>query len=54
MSKPTFKIPLNEDDLQWKKTSNEKRPLMEKDLKILKAEYLSNCLLDHAQILNLS
>ena len=27
---------------------------MEDDLKILKVEYLSNCLLDHTQILNLS
>ena len=27
---------------------------MEEDLKLLKVEYLSNCLLDHAQILNLS
>ena len=27
---------------------------MEDDLKLLIVEYLSNCLLDHAQILNLS
>jgi hypothetical protein len=27
---------------------------MEEDLKVLKVEYLSNCLLDHTQILNLS
>ena len=33
----------NADDLQWKTTS-----------KILKVEYLSNPLLDHTQILNLS
>jgi hypothetical protein len=27
---------------------------MEEDLKVLKEEYLSNCLLDNTQILNLS
>jgi hypothetical protein len=42
-----------EDDLQWKTTSNGRRPPMEDDLKILKVEYLSNCLLDHTKILNL-
>ena len=26
MSQPTFNNPLNEDDLQWKKTSNGRRP----------------------------
>ena len=41
-------------DLQWKTTSNGRRPPMEDDLKILKVEYLSNHLLDHTQILNLS
>ena len=29
-------------------------PLNEDDLKILKVEYLSNCLLDHTRMLNLS
>ena len=36
---------LNEDDLQWKTKD---------DLKILKVEYLSNHLLDHTKIFNLS
>ena len=36
-----------------KTTSNGRRPPMEDDLKLLKVEYLSNRLLDHAQILNL-
>ena len=31
-----------------------RQPLMEQYLKILKVEYLSNYLLDHTQILNLS
>ena len=43
-----------EDDLQWKMTSNGRWPPMEDDLKILKVEYLSNRLLDHNQILQLS
>ena len=42
-----------EDDLQWKTTSNGRRPPMEDDLKISKVEYLSNRILDPAQILNL-
>ena len=53
MTKPYFVYHLNEDDLQWKTTSNGRRPPMEDDLKILKVEYLSNRLLDHTQILNL-
>jgi hypothetical protein len=40
-----------EDDPQWKTTSNGKRPQMEDDLKLLKVGYLSNRLLDYAQIL---
>ena len=35
-------------------TSNGREPPIEDDLKILKVEYLSNHLLDHTQILNLS
>ena len=42
-----------EDDLQWKTTSNGRRPQMKDNLKSLKVGYLSNRLLDHAQILNL-
>ena len=36
------------------KTSKGRWPPIEDDLKILKVEYLSNHLLDHTQILNLS
>ena len=44
---------LNEDELQWKTTSNGRRPPIEDDLKISKVEYLSNRLLDYTQILYL-
>ena len=44
----------NTDNLQRKTTSNWRQPLIEDDLKIVKVEYLSNHLLDHTQILNLS
>ena len=54
MTKPYFVNPSIEDDLQWKITSNGRRPPMEDDLKILKVKYLSKPLLDHTQILNLS
>ena len=49
MNQPKFKIDVNKDNLyvEWR------RPPMEDDLKISKVEYLRNCLLDHAQILNL-
>ena len=43
-----------EDDHQWKTTSNGGPTPMEDDLKILKVEYLSDRLLDHTKILNLS
>ena len=45
---------LTEENLQWKTNSKGKQPPMEDDLKILKVKYLSNRLLDHSQILNLS
>ena len=37
-----------------KTTSNGKQPSIEDDLRIVKVEYLSNHLMDHTQILNLS
>jgi hypothetical protein len=37
-----------------KTASNGRQPPMEDDLKLFKLEYLSNRLMDHAQILNLS
>ena len=37
-----------------KTASNGRQPPMEDDLKLFKVEYLSNRLMDHAQILNLS
>ena len=43
-----------EDDLQWKTTSNGRKPIMEEDLKILNVEYLSIRIVDHTQILNFS
>ena len=42
------------DDLQWKTTSNGRKPQMEDNLKILRVTYLSNTLFDPTQILNLS
>ena len=42
----------NEDDIQWKTTSNRKRPPTEDDLKKWFVEYLSNHLLDLTQIWN--
>ena len=44
----------NEDDLQWKTTSNGRWPLMEDDLKIWKVEYLSSHWSDLPQILNIN
>ena len=40
--------------LYMKMTSNGRWPPMEDDLNILKVEYLTNRLLDHTQILNLT
>ena len=54
MTKPYFVNPLNEDDLQWKTTSNGRRPPMEDNLEILKVEYLRNHLLDPTEILSIS
>ena len=53
MSKLYFNDHINEDDLQWKMTSNGRQPSIEDDLKIVKVEYLSNHLLGHTQILKL-
>ena len=53
MTKTYLTNHLNEDDLQWKTTSNGKRPPMEDNLKISKVEYLRNWVLDHTQILDL-
>ena len=50
MTNLNFTTPFIEDDLQWKTTSNGRRPPMENDLKILKVDYLSNHFLDPTQI----
>ena len=46
--------PLNQDDLQWKTTSNGRQPPIDDELEILKVKYLINHLWDSTQILNLS
>ena len=50
MTKPNYKNVLNEDDLQWKTTSNIKN---ERQPQILKVKYLSNHWSDLTQILNI-
>ena len=62
MSKPYFVNPSNEDTSNGRQPQNIKSEIwaretlcpMEEDLNVLKLEYLSNCLLDYTQILNLS